>query len=78
MMMRKPNTTEGTGSVRRDRMFLKAIEMRLGGGRYILDCYSSKVITDGVSMAITTRIDGCNNYFLLEINDGEAKDKGSD
>ena len=30
--MRKPNTTEGTGSVRRDRMFLKAIEMRLGGG----------------------------------------------
>lgn len=58
---------DGTGSVRRDRTALRALKMQLGGGIYPLDCYNDKVLTDGVCYAVTTRVSGSNNYFLMEI-----------
>lgn len=57
----------GTGSIRRDRTTLRALEMKLGAGIYALDCYNDKVLTDGICFAVTTRISGCNNYFLMEV-----------
>ena len=57
----------GTGSVRRDKTFLRAIEMGVGSGFYMLDCYNDTVVADGICFSITTRIDACNNYFLLEV-----------
>lgn len=57
----------GTGSIRRDRTTLRALQMELGAGVYPLDCYNDKVLTDGVCYAVTTRISGSNNYFLMEI-----------
>jgi len=69
--MRKKNTTEGTGSVRRDRTTSRALRMDLPDGFYPLDCYNDVVLTDGSRFAITTRVSGCNNYFLLEVNDDE-------
>ena len=56
--MRKKNTKEGTGSVRRDKTTLKAIRMGVENGFYPLDCYDDVVLTDGVCFAITTRISG--------------------
>lgn len=67
--MRKKNTTEGTGSVRRDGTVRKALEMGLGVGSWPLDCYNGAVMTDGVCFAVTTRVSGCNNYFILEIDE---------
>lgn len=57
----------GTGSIRRDRTALRALEMHLGAGVYPLDCYNDKVLTEGVCYAVTTRVSGSNNYFLMEI-----------
>lgn len=73
--MRKPNTTEGTGSVRRDSTVRMAMEMGLGEGIWALDCYNGAVMTDGICFAVTTRISACNNYFLLEINEKDFADK---
>ena len=51
----------------------KALEMGLGVGSYPLDCYNGAVMTDGVCFAVTTRVSGCNNYFLLEVyEEGDA------
>lgn len=61
----------GTGSKRRDRTALRALEMGLGEGIYPLDCYNDKVLTDGICFAVTTRISGSNNYFLMEIYESE-------
>ena len=69
--MRKKNTEDGTGSVRRDRTTMKALEMGLGVGAWPLDCYNNKVATDGVCFTVTTRVSACNNYFILEICDEE-------
>ena len=55
----------------------KAVRMRLGGGYYELDGYSQQVVTNGISFAITTRIFGDNNHFLLEINEGRITDPAS-
>lgn len=44
-----------------------AYRMELGGGQYLLDGYNQKVITDGVSFAITTRISASCDHFLMEI-----------
>lgn len=43
--------------------------MHLGAGVYPLDCYNDKVLTDGVCYAVTTRVSGSNNYFLMEIHE---------
>ena len=65
--MRKKNTTEGTGSIRRDRTLRKAYELGVETGAYPLDCYNDVVITDGICYAVTTRTSACNNYFLLVV-----------
>lgn len=65
----------GTGSIRRDNTLRRAFEMGVGKGFYILDCYNDTVVTDGVSISITTRIDACNNYFLLEVYEETDSDK---
>ena len=65
----------GTGSIRRDRTFRKALKIGVGGGFYILDCYNDTVVTDGICVSITTRIDACNNYFLLEVYEETDSDK---
>lgn len=53
-------------------VFRKALEMRLGGGRYLLDGYNNQVLTGDVSFTITTRIFGGNNHFLMEVyEDGQ-------
>ena len=44
-----------------------AVRLDLGGGRYELDGYNQKVLTDGISFAITTRTFGDNNHFLMEV-----------
>ena len=74
MMKRKKNTTEGTLSVRRDNTIREAVRMGVGEGFYPLDCYNNYVITDGTCYAITTRISGCNNYFLLEVLDNADRE----
>lgn len=71
-MHRKPNTEEGTGSVRRDRTFARALCMGVGEGVYPLDCYNDVVMVDGVCFAVTTRVSGCNNYFILEVYEGDS------
>ena len=48
--------------------------MGVGEGFYPLDCYNNYVITDGTCYAITTRISGCNNYFLLEVLDNADRE----
>ena len=68
-MKRKPNTKEGTGNVSRDKTFLKALLSNVGVGCWPLDCYNTVVIADGICFSITTRTDGCNHYFLLEVYD---------
>lgn len=50
-------------------VFRKALEMRLGGGRFLLDGYNNQVLTGDVSFTITTRTFGDDNHFLLEIED---------
>lgn len=70
--MRKKNTADGTGSVRRDRTASRALRMNLPSGFYPLDCYNDVVLTDGSCFAITTRVSGCNNYFLLEIYEDDC------
>ena len=70
-MRRKPNTDEGTGSVRRDRTFARALRMGVGVGVYPMDCYNDVVMTDGVCYAVTTRVSGCNNYFILEVYENQ-------
>lgn len=45
----------------------KAVRLDLGGGQYELDGYNQKVLTDGISFAITTRTFGDNNHFLMEV-----------
>lgn len=64
----------GTGSIRRDKTFLKAIEMGVGAGFYLLDCYNDTVMCDGICFSITTRTDACNNYFLLEVYEAADSD----
>lgn len=70
--MRKKNTIEGTGSVRRDRTTALAVYMGLPDGFYALDCYNNVVLTDGLCYAITTRVSGCNNYFLMEVYETDS------
>ena len=65
----------GTGSIRRDRTFRKALELCVGGGFYILDCYNDTVVTDWVCVSVTTRIDACNNYFLLEVYEEDSAER---
>lgn len=65
----------GTGSIRRDRTFRRAFDMGVGCGFYILDCYNDTVVTDGVCVSVTTRINACNNYFLLEVYEETDSDK---
>lgn len=50
-------------------MFSKALQMNLGAGVYPLDGYNCSVVTDNVMFAVTTRINACSNYFLLEVYD---------
>ena len=59
--------TSGTGSKRRERTAQRALEMGLTEGVYPLDCYNDKVLIDGICFAVTTRVSGSNNYFLMEI-----------
>lgn len=65
----------GTGSIRRDRTFRSAFDMGVGCGFYILDCYNDTVVIDGVCVSVTTRINACNNYFLLEVYEETDSDK---
>lgn len=48
----------------------KAVRMNLRGGQYELDGYNQKVLTDGISFTITTRISASCDHFLLEIDEG--------
>lgn len=49
----------------------KAIEMGLGGGQYLLDGYNQKVLTEGISFAITTRVSASCDHFVMEIYESE-------
>lgn len=55
----------------------KAIRMQLGGGRYELDGYNQKVITNGISFTITTRISASCDHYLMEVYD-DIEDTSSD
>ena len=55
-----------------------AVEMGLRGGRYELDGYNQKVVTDGVSFAITTRISASCDHWLLEVYEGFYTDTAGD
>lgn len=50
-------------------VFSKALQMNLSAGIYPLDGYNCSVVTDNVMFAVTTRINACSNYFLLEVYD---------
>ncbi len=56
-------------------MFRKALEMRLGGGRYLLDGYNNQVLTGDVSFTVTTRVSASCDHFLMEVyeDDGQAE-----
>ena len=34
-----------------------------------IDCYNKSVVTTGVSVTITTRINACNHYWILEVDE---------
>ena len=59
-------------------VFRKALEMRLGGGRFLLDGYNNQVLTGDVSFTVTTRTFGGNNHFLMEVYDDADTDTASD
>ncbi len=60
-------------------VFRRAVEMRLGGGRYLLDGYNGRVLTGDVSFTVTTRISASCDHFLLEIeDDGDEGQAGQD
>ena len=46
-----------------------AVRMGLPEGRYELDGYNQKVVTDGISFTITTRISASFDHFVLEVYD---------
>lgn len=50
----------------------KAVKMRLGGGKYLLDGYNQLVLTEGICFTITTRALLDNNRWLMEINEDES------
>lgn len=58
-----------TGNKRLDDMIRKAVEMGIGGGRYMLDCYMGRTIRSDISHTITTRTATDNNTFIMEIED---------
>ena len=43
----------------------EAVAMGLGAGRYELDGYNQKVVTNGISITITTRISASAKTYLL-------------
>lgn len=53
-------------------VFTKALRKRLGKGIYQLDAYNNKVVTEGISITITTRINACSHYWILEINEKDS------
>lgn len=46
-----------------------AVKMNLRGGQYQLDGYNQKVVTNGISITITTRISASAQTYLLEIDE---------
>ena len=46
-----------------------AVGMGLQEGCYELDGYNQKVVTDGISFTITTRISASFDHFVLEVYD---------
>lgn len=46
-----------------------AVRMDLTDGKYQLDGYNRKVITNGISITITTRINASAQTYLLEIDE---------
>lgn len=51
----------------------KAVEMGLGGGQYLLDGYNQKVLTEGISFTITTRVSASCEHFVMEVYEMEEK-----
>ena len=47
----------------------KALNLGLLQERVQLDCYNNTVVRNGISVTITTRINACNHYWILEIDD---------
>lgn len=54
----------------------KAVEMKIGGGKYLLDGYNQKVLTEGISFAITTRVSASCDHFVMEIYESEDDKRG--
>ena len=55
-----------------DRMAItlgKVFEKGLSQDVVQLDCYNKSVVTTGVSVTITTRINACNHYWILEVDE---------
>lgn len=46
-----------------------AVRMGLTDGKYQLDGYNQKVVTNGISITITTRISASAQTYLLEIDE---------
>ena len=47
----------------------KALNLGLSAEKRLLDCYNNQVVTNGISYTITTRINGCNHYWVLEVDE---------
>ena len=47
----------------------KAIDLGLSDEKRLLDCYNNSVVTNGISYTITTRINACNHYWVLEVDE---------
>lgn len=47
----------------------KAMNLGLSSEKRLLDCYNNSVVTNGISFTITTRINACNHYWVLEVEE---------
>lgn len=47
----------------------KALNLGLSQRISQLDCYNNSVVNNGISVTITTRINACNHYWILEVDE---------